>query len=188
MIKRMAPAVAVVLLGLFGLVLPAPAQAATPTGCTTSTQWIQQGSDYFYGQGNVTCTGGSYRAKAECKNQQTGAQYVKYGTQVASAPATASVVCNTGNVAEKVAAVADPLGSGITGCMYWANWIQQGSNYFYGQASVQCDTGSYRIRISCHNQQTGQDYYVYGSTTVTAPNVTTALCNTGNVVADATGV
>jgi hypothetical protein len=192
--RRVITTAAAILLGLFGLVIPvqveaapiptqaAPAQIqAAPTGCTTSIQWVQQGSDYFQGQGNVTCTSGSYRAKNLCLNEQTGAEYAKYGTQVATAPGTASVICDTGNVAEKVAAVAYPLGTGVTGCMSWTDWVTQGSDYFQGQGNIQCDTGSYKVKLLCMNEQTGVGYVKYGTQVVTAPAVVTLICNTGNV-------
>jgi|GEM_PF-2971821 len=187
-IKRVTAVVAAVFLALFGMIgLATQAQAVAPTGCTTSIQWVQQGSDYFQGKGNVTCTAGTYRAKLVCHNMQTGEMYVKYGTQVVSAPGTASAICNTGNVAEKVAAVPDPLGTGVSGCIFWTEWVQQGSNYFQGKATVSCDTGSYRAKLVCRNQQTGTAYVKYGTLVVNAPATTTAICDTGNVAEQATG-
>lgn len=187
MTRRVISAAAAVFLGLLALVIPTAAQAAVPTGCTTSVEWVQQGSNYFQGKGNVTCTAGTYRAKLVCHNLQTGEMYVKYGTQVVTAPSTASAICNTGNVAEKVAAVADPLGTGVTGCIFWSEWVQQGSNYFQGKATVSCDTGTYRAKLVCRNQQTGAAYVRSGTSVVTAPALTSAICDTGNVAEQAIG-
>jgi hypothetical protein len=174
--KRLLMTAAAVLLGLFPLVIPAQAQAE-PTGCTTSVQWVQQGNNYFQGKGNVTCATGSYEAKLECWNEQTGGVYVKYGTQVADAPGTASAICDTGNVAEKVAAVAEPPGTGVTGCMSWTQWVYTGYNSGYlGLGVVQCDTGTYQVMIDCHNMQTGYDYVLYGSE-ATAPASASGTCS-----------
>lgn len=170
-------------------VTPAAASTqATPTGCTTSVQWVQQGSSYWYGKGNVTCATGRYKAKNVCRNQQSGDAYVLYGTQAVNAPGTATVTCYSGNVAEAVHAVEDPPGIGLTGCVTWSQWVLQGNNYFYGRANAQCDTGQYRIRVTCHNMQTGQNYVITGSQIVTAPTATTVTCYTGNVVQSAQAV
>lgn len=182
MIRRWFLALAAACLGV--CFLPAPAWAAAPmadpTGCTTSIQWVQQGSNYFYGQGNISCTTGSYKAKVVCHNNQTGVGYVAYGTQVVNAPATATALCLTGNTAETVLPVANPLGTGLTGCAHWTDWVTQGSNLFYGRGGVQCDTGRYKLKVLCHNNQTGDDYIIYGTQVVTAPASVTATCNTGN--------
>lgn len=45
----------------------------------------------------------------------------------------------------------------------------------------QCDTGNYTVQTVCRNLQTGQGYVVETSTVVSAPNVATATCNSGNV-------
>ncbi len=176
--RRLINAVAAAMfLGLFALVIPGQAEATAPTGCTTSVQWVQQGNNYFEGQGNVTCATGSYEAKLECWNEQTGDVYVKYGTQVVNAPATASAICDTGNVAEKVAAVAEPPDTGVTGCMSWTQWVFTGYNSAYlGLGVVQCDTGTYEAVIDCHNMQTGYDYTLYGSY-ATAPDTASGTCS-----------
>lgn len=168
---------AAVLLGLFPLVIPAQAQAAAPTGCTTWSSWVYQGNNIFEGQGNVSCATGSFEAKDLCWNEQTGDAYVKYGTQVVTAPNTATVICDTGNAAEQVAAVAEPPGTGVTGCMSWSNWVFTGYNSAYlGLGVIQCDTGSYRAKIVCHNVQTGWDATIYGSY-ATAPATASGICS-----------
>ncbi len=183
MIRRWFVGLAAAVLGL--CFLPAPAQAATPaaapTGCTTSVQWVTQGNNYFQGLGNITCQTGTYKAKLVCRNEQTGTAYALYGTQVVTAPATASATCNTGNVAESVLPVNQPLGTGVTGCATWVDWVTQGNNHFYGRANAQCDTGSYKVKAICHNEQTGADYLIQGTQVVTAPASTSITCNTGNV-------
>lgn len=157
-----------------------PAHAATPTGCNASMQWVQQGSNYYYGRGNVQCASGRYTIKLLCRNQQTGVGYVVYGGTAVNAPATASTTCNTGNTVEGVFAVEDPRPVGVlTGCTPWAEWINSGGNYYYGQGRVQCDTGRYKVYIQCRNLQTSQGYIVTGAAT-DAPNTTATTCNTGN--------
>lgn len=158
-----------------------PARAATPTGCSTSMQWVQEGSNYYYGRGNLQCTGGRYKVKLLCRNQQTGVGYVVYGSTAVNAPSTVSTTCNTGNTVEGVFAVEDPKPVGVlTGCTPWAEWINSGGNYYYGQGRVQCDTGRYKVYIQCRNVQTGQGYIVTGGAAVDAPNTTSTSCNTGN--------
>jgi hypothetical protein len=183
MLRRWFVLIAAALLGL--CFLPATAQAASPaadpTGCTTSVQWVTQGSNYFQGLGTLTCQTGTYKAKAVCMNEQTGVGYVNYGSQTVSAPATTTVMCNTGNVAQTVLPVTVPAGTGVTGCATWGEWVTQGSNLFFGRANVQCDTGSYKIKAVCHNDQTGADYLVEGTEVVTAPAKVSITCNTGNV-------
>ena len=188
MIRRSLLTLAAATLGLTALTAPAHAAPAAaprvaPTGCTTSVEWVQQGNNYFQGKGNVQCATGRYRAKNVCQNLQTGQGYVVYGTQVANAPATASVICNTGNVAGTVQAVEDPLptGVGVTGCAPWMEWVVEGNNIYYGRGRVQCDTGRYKIQVNCHNLQTGQLYTVYGAQVVDAPATVTTTCNQGNV-------
>ncbi|WUH89621.1 hypothetical protein OG900_05305 [Streptomyces sp. NBC_00433] len=198
MIKRLLVVLGAALLGLLPIAaVPAvasaqPARAAAtagphtvtplvePSGCTTSVSWVTQGSNYFYGLGSVQCTSGRYKAKLVCRNNQTGTAYALYGTQAVNAPATASATCNTGNTAETVQAVADPLGTGLTGCVSWAEWVSEGSNHYYGRGSAQCDSGQYRVKIVCRNNQTGTAYVISGSGAVSAPATTSATCNTGN--------
>ncbi len=183
-------------LGLSALAVPAhaaPAASAAPaspvtsaapataSGCTTSIEWVTEGSDYYYGRGNIQCATGRYRAKNVCHNLQTGEGYVVYGTQVVNAPATATVTCHTGNVAESVLAVDDPPAAGVTGCATWIEWVTEGSDYYYGRGRLQCDTGRYKADTFCHNMQTGEDYVVHGTQVVNAPDVATTTCNTGNV-------
>ncbi|MEE4545094.1 hypothetical protein V2S66_24390 [Streptomyces sp. V4-01] len=153
---------------------------ADPSGCTTSVAWVVQGNNYFYGKGSVQCTTGRYKAKLVCRNNQTGTAYALYGTEVVNAPATASATCNTGNTAETVQAVADPVGTGLTGCVTWAEWVTQGTDHFYGRGSVQCDSGQYHVKIVCRNNQTGTAYVISGTEVVSAPATTSAVCNTGN--------
>ena len=185
-IRRIWTALAVTALALCAFSAPAQASPhtvqAAPSGCTTSVEWVQEGTNvYYYGRGKVHCTTGRYRAKAQCRNEQSGEGYVVYGTQVVSAPAEATVTCNTGNVAEAVFAVQDPPPSGTSGCASWVEWVHQGSNHFYGRASVQCDTGRYRVKAQCRNEQSGEGYVVYGTQVVSAPAEATVTCNTGNV-------
>jgi len=64
-LKRIVVTLAVAMLGLVPIAQPATAQVqAQPTGCTTSIEWVQQGSNYFYGKGNLTCSTGSYKARS----------------------------------------------------------------------------------------------------------------------------
>jgi hypothetical protein len=190
MIKRLFAVSTLLIAFLVPFTLHADAQVqAAPTGCTTSIEWVQQGSDYFQGKGNLTCASGSYRIKLVCRNQQTGDAYVKYGTQVVYAPGTATVICNTGNTVETVAAVAQPPGAGVTGCVWWGQWIQDGYNsYSFGRGTVQCDTGSYQVKIVCRNQQTGTAYILHGYQTVNAPATAAYTCNPGNTVETAAAV
>ncbi len=178
MVKRSLVVFVVAVLGLAGF--SPVAGAVAPSGCTTSIQWVQQGSDYFNGLGSVQCTSGRYKAKEVCLNNQTGAGYVIYGTQVVNAPATATVLCRTGNSGLSVAAVTDPPDSGLTGCVSWTEWVTQGSNLFYGRGQAQCDTGRYRVKSLCKNEQTGDYYILYGTQAVTAPSAVSITCNTGN--------
>ncbi|WP_326953860.1 hypothetical protein [Amycolatopsis sp. NBC_01286] len=186
--KRWFLALVAAVLGLAALAAPASAAVqvaqvaqVAPAGCTTSIQWVQQGNNYFYGLGNLQCTSGRYRAKAVCINNQTGAGYVNYGTQVVTAPATATVLCNTGNSAQAVYAVTDPLDAGVPGCVSWVEWVNQGgNNLFYGRGQAQCDTGRYRVKALCKNEQTGDYYILYGTQVVTAPAAVSVTCNTGN--------
>jgi len=178
--KRFFSLLAMVVLGLSGLTAPAQALPAAPTGCTTSIEWVQEGNNYYYGRGNLQCTTGRYKAKLVCRNLQTGVGYVKYGTLVVNAPATTTATCNTGNVAEGVYAVTDPPAAGLSGCVSWAEWVHEGNNHYFGRGIAQCDTGSYRVKITCQNLQTGQMYVVYGQQS-TAPNTATGYCYSGNV-------
>ncbi len=157
--------------------------AIAPTGCTTSTEWVTEGSNYYYGRGKVQCTTGRYKVKIQCRNKQTGVGYVVYGSSAVNAPGTATTTCNTGNVAEKVYPVADPLptGGATTGCAPWMEWVHEGSNHYYGRGRVQCDTGRYKVKINCRNLQTGATYVVYGTQVVTAPGTATRTCYSGNV-------
>jgi hypothetical protein len=174
--------VVALLLGLTALAAPASAAPqVAPAGCTTSIQWVQQGNNYFSGLGNVQCTSGRYRAKESCINNQTGAGYVIYGTQIVNAPATATVLCNTGNSATAVYAVPDPPDSTLPGCVSWVEWVNQGgNNLFYGRGQAQCDNGRYRVKSLCKNEQTGDYYILYGTQVVTAPAAVAVTCNTGN--------
>ncbi|MEH1017858.1 hypothetical protein V6U90_32950 [Micromonospora sp. CPCC 206060] len=193
MFRRTFPTLAAALLGLSVLAAPAEAAPVTelapavgstlsaPTGCTTSIEWVVEGSNYYYGRGKVTCSTGRYKVKIQCRNAQTGVGYVVYGSQAVNAPSTATTTCYTGNVAEKVYAVQDPPGTGVTGCAPWMEWVHEGSNHYYGRGRVQCDTGSYRVRIQCRNLQTGVTYVVNGTQTVSAPNTATTTCYSGNV-------
>lgn len=157
-----------------------PARAAAPTGCNATMQWVQEGSNYYFGRGNMQCAIGRYKVKLLCRNQQTGVGYVVYGGTAVNAPATASTTCNTGNTVEGVFAVEDPKPVGVlTGCTPWAEWINSGGNYYYGMGRVQCDTGRYRVHIQCRNLQTGQGYVVAGAA-ADAPNTISTACNTGN--------
>ena len=161
--------------------LAAAALSAAPAGCTTSIQWVQEGSNYYYGRGSVQCTSGRYTVKLLCRNQQTGVGYVLYGTSAVNAPAAATTTCYTGNTVEGVFAVEDPIPVGaMTGCTPWAEWVSAGSDYYYGRGRVQCDTGRYKVYIQCRNLQTGQGYVVNGATAVEAPNTATTTCYTGN--------
>jgi hypothetical protein len=161
--------------------LAVPAHAAAPTGCTTSVQWVQEGSNYYYGRGNVQCTSGRYTVKLQCRNQQTGVGYVVYGGTAVNAPATATTTCYTGNTVDGVFAVEDPRPVGVlSGCTPWAEWISSGSNYYYGQGRVQCDSGRYKVYIQCRNLQTGQGYVVSGATAVDAPATASTTCYLGN--------
>ncbi|MEH1016280.1 hypothetical protein V6U90_24635 [Micromonospora sp. CPCC 206060] len=81
------------------------ATQTTPTGCTTWIEWVAEGSNYYYGRGNVRCSTGRYKVKIQCRNAQTGVGYVVYGTQAVYAPNTATTTCYSGNVAETVEAV-----------------------------------------------------------------------------------
>ncbi|WP_329171628.1 hypothetical protein [Streptomyces sp. NBC_01477] len=148
------------------------------TGCASWTEWVHQGSSAYLGNGLIQCDTGRYRAKAVCRNLQTGVGYVVYSTQVVSAPALTSVTCNTGNSAETVQAVADPPGTGVTGCASWTEWIHSSTNNYLGQGYVQCDTGTYAAAVTCR-YPTGQTYVVYGYA-ATAPNPSGAACYVPN--------
>ncbi|QKV73789.1 hypothetical protein [Amycolatopsis sp. Hca4] len=178
MVKRWFLVFVAAVLGMAGL--SSPASAAAPTGCTTSIQWVQQGSNYWDGLGSVQCTSGRYKAKEICINNQTGSGYVLYGTQVVNAPAAATVLCYTGNSARAVYAVTDPPDAGVTGCVGWSEWVSQGSNLFWGRGQAQCDTGRYRAKVLCRNEQSGDYYILFGYQTVTAPAAVSLTCNTGN--------
>lgn len=189
MIRHPFPTLAAAILVLSVLAAPAqaspvtqdmPATELAPTGCTTSVEWVQEGNSYYYGRGKVQCSTGRYKVKLLCRNQQTGEAYVVYGTQVVNAPYTATTTCYTGNVAEGVYAVEDPPAAGVTGCATWMEWVHEGNNHYYGRGRVQCDTGRYKVKINCRNQQTGYAYVVYG-TAVNAPYISTTTCYTGNV-------
>lgn len=190
MIRRLFPTLAATVLAVAALATPAsaaqpstsgPTTLATPTGCTTSVEWVQEGSNYYYGRGKVQCTTGRYKAKLVCRNQQTGVGYVRYGSQVVSAPNTAVALCDTGNTVESVHAVPDPLPTGLSGCVGWSEWVVEGSNYYYGRGRAQCDTGRYAVQLSCRNVQTGQLYTLTGYA-VNAPSTATLTCYTGNRV------
>ncbi|MFI6128528.1 hypothetical protein [Micromonospora sp. NPDC051141] len=189
---------ATTMLGLSVLAAPAPAGAtaradlsaqATASGCTTWVEWVQEGSNsYYYGRGNVQCASGRYKVKLQCRNLQTGVGYVVYGGYAVNAPGTATTTCYSGNVAEGVYPVDDPLATtGVTGCVSWAEWVHEGSNHYYGRGTAQCDTGVYRVQIQCRNAQTGQRYVVYGPTK-TAPAISTTTCYQGNVADAVAGV
>ncbi len=170
-----------IILGLTFFAVPAQAAShSTPTGCTTSVEWVQEGNHYYFGRGKVQCDTGRYKIKIQCRNLQTGVGYVVYGTQAVNAPNTAVTTCYTGNTAEKVYAVQDPPATGLTGCASWMEWVHEGSHHYFGEGNVQCDTGRYKIKIQCRNLQTGQEYAMYGSQTVYAPNTATAYCYSGN--------
>ncbi|MFI2710561.1 hypothetical protein ACH495_10595 [Micromonospora sp. NPDC018662] len=166
-----------------------PSAQAAASGCTTWVEWVQEGSNsYYYGRGNVQCASGRYQVKLRCRNLQTGVGYVVYGGYPVNAPGTATATCYSGNVAEGVYPVDDPLPTtGVTGCVSWAEWVHEGSNHYYGRGSAQCDTGAYRVQIQCRNAQTGQRYVVYGPT-VTAPATSTTTCYQGNVADSVAGV
>ncbi|WP_405093270.1 hypothetical protein OG767_10795 [Micromonospora sp. NBC_01392] len=189
---------ATTMLGLSVLAAPAPAGAATrvdlsaqaaASGCTTWVEWVQEGGNsYYYGRGNVQCTSGRYKVKLRCRNLQTGVGYVVYGGYAVNAPGTATTTCYSGNVAEGVYPVDDPLPTtGVTGCVSWAEWVHEGSNHYYGRGTAQCDTGTYRVQIQCRNAQTGQRYVVSGPA-VTAPAISTTTCYQGNVADVVSGV
>lgn len=158
----------------------APVVQSAPTGCTTSIEWVQEGSSYYYGRGKVQCATGRYGVKLVCRNMQTGVGYVLSGTMVVNAPDTATTTCYTGNRAESVHAVQDPPGTGVTGCVTWQEWVHEGSSHYYGRGYAQCDTGQYTVKLVCRNEQSGVGYVRYGTTVVNAPNSTTALCDSGN--------
>ncbi|WP_146179897.1 hypothetical protein [Micromonospora sp. RP3T] len=190
--------IATTMLGLSVLAAPAPAGATTrvdlsaqaaASGCTTWVEWVQEGGNsYYYGRGNVQCTSGRYKVKLQCRNLQTGVGYVVYGGYAVNAPGTATTTCYSGNVAEGVYPVDDPLPTtGVTGCVSWAEWVHEGSNHYYGRGTAQCDTGTYRVQIQCRNAQTGQRYVVYGPTK-TAPAISTTTCYQGNVADAVAGV
>ncbi|MER7420735.1 hypothetical protein ABT346_28790 [Micromonospora peucetia] len=194
MFRRTLTTLAAALLGLSALAAPAEAAPAAepaalavgstlsaPTGCTTSIEWVVEGSSYYQGRGKVTCSTGRYKVKIQCRNAQTGVGYVVYGTEVVNAPSTATTTCYSGNVAEQVYAVQDPPGTGITGCAPWKEWVHEGSSHYSGRGRVQCDTGSYRVKIQCRNAQTGVGYVVYGTEVVNAPSIATTTCYSGNV-------
>ncbi len=196
MLRHSFPILATAILGLSFLAAPAQSSPVTqsmpvtqstsvtefaPAGCTTSTEWVQEGNNYYYGRGKVQCSTGRYKVKLLCRNQQTGEAYVVYGGLAVNAPNTATTTCYTGNVAEGVFAVEDPLPTGLTGCTPWMEWVHEGSNHYYGRGRVQCDTGRYKVKIQCRNQQTGQAYVVTGSVAVNAPNTATTTCYSGNV-------
>ncbi|SCL13911.1 hypothetical protein GA0070616_0273 [Micromonospora nigra] len=202
MIRHSLSMVAAAVLGLAAVAAPAQAAPppapvvaqsdlgvqAAPTGCTTSVQWVQEGNHYYYGRGNVQCATGRYKVKLQCRNLQTGVGYVVYGSYAVNAPSTATRTCYTGNVAEGVFPVEDPLPTvGVTGCVSWAEWVHQGSSHYYGRGTAQCDTGTYRVRIQCHNMQTGQRYVVHGPAR-TAPSISTTTCYQGNVAEVVSGV
>lgn len=74
-------------------------------GCATWTEWVTQGSNYYYyGKGNAQCDSGRYAVRIQCRNVQTGQVYVVESYAV-TAPATVSTYCYTGNTAETVQAV-----------------------------------------------------------------------------------
>ncbi|MDT0381725.1 hypothetical protein RM572_23470 [Streptomyces sp. DSM 42041] len=160
---------------------PQAAPAAAPTGCTSWVEWVHEGNSHYYGRANVQCATGTYRVKAQCRNLQSGVGYVVYGTRVTGAPSVATVQCHSGNVAESVHAVAEPPASGVTGCTSWIEWVHEGNNHYYGRAKAQCDTGRYRAQAQCRNLQSGQGYVVTGSRVVSAPDVATVQCHSGNV-------
>lgn len=183
MLRNWLLALAAAVLGLSFFSIPAQAAVAPraePTGCTTSVEWVQQGNNYWQGKGNVQCLTGTYKVKLVCANLQTGTDYVLYGSQVVTAPATTTATCNMGNVAQTVQAVADPPDPGVNGCVTWVEWVTQGNDHYFGRGNAQCDTGTYRAVISCQNLQTGQNYVVY-SGVVNAPNTATMTCYDGNV-------
>lgn len=158
----------------------APAHAAAPTGCNATMQWVQEGSNYYFGRGSVQCTSGRYKVKLLCRNQQTGVGYVVDGSTAVSAPSTVSATCNTGNTVEGVFAAEDPRPVGVlTGCTPWAEWVTSGSSSYFGRGKVQCDSGRYKVYIQCRSLQTGQGYVVSGSA-VDAPNTSTTTCNSGH--------
>ncbi|MBM6404884.1 hypothetical protein JQN72_11590 [Phycicoccus sp. CSK15P-2] len=169
---------------LLGLGSVGPASAA-PTGCTTTTEWVHEGSSHYYGRGKVTCTTGRYTVKLQCRNQQTGVGYVRYGGSAVDAPSTATATCLSGNVAEQVQAAEDPRPTTVAGCVTWMEWVHSGSTHYYGRGRAQCDGGTYRAQIQCHDLQSGRTYLAYG-TTVTAPATSTGLCRSGNVAGTVT--
>lgn len=198
MIRHLLSSIAAAVVGLSVVTAPVPAGAttrvdlgaqATASGCTTWVEWVREGSNsYYYGRGNVQCAGGRYRVKLQCRNLQTGVGYVVYGGYAVNAPGTATATCYSGNVAEGVYPVDDPLPTaGVTGCVSWTEWVHEGSNHYYGRGSAQCDTGTYRVQIKCRNVQTGQRYVVYGPA-VAAPGTATTTCYQGNVADVVAGV
>ncbi|SCL34491.1 hypothetical protein GA0074692_3845 [Micromonospora pallida] len=203
MIRHTLSLVAAAVLGLSAvaapaLAAPAPAHAVAqsdlgvqvaPTGCTTWVEWVQEGSNsYFYGRGKAQCATGRYKVKLQCRNLQTGVGYVVYGGLAVNAPGTATATCYSGNVAEGVYPVEDPLPTvGVTGCVSWSEWVHEGTSHYYGRGTAQCDTGTYRVQIQCRNVQTGQRYVVYGPV-VTAPSISTTTCYRGNVADAVSGV
>ncbi|MBW4721893.1 hypothetical protein [Saccharothrix obliqua] len=177
MIGRALVPLAVAISGLACAIAPAQAE---PVGCTTSIEWVHEGSNHYYGRGNVRCDTGRYKVKVVCSDLQAGTGYVVYGTQVVNAPATATTTCHSGNVARSVHAVEDPPPSGVTGCVSWAEWVAEGISHYYGRGKAQCDTGRYTVKIVCMNLQTGGTYVVHG-TEVQAPDVAAATCYSGNI-------
>jgi hypothetical protein len=174
---------AAAVLGLSLATIPAQADTATelaPTGCTTSIEWVHEGNNHYYGKGNIQCASGRYRAKNTCRDNQSGLGYVVYGTQVVDAPAVATVTCNPGNTAEAVHAVEDPPPAGVAGCAPWVEWIHDVNGAYYGKGNIQCDTGRYRIKNVCRDNQSGLGYIIYGEQVADAPNVATTNCGWGH--------
>ncbi|WP_333767797.1 hypothetical protein [Streptomyces sp. IBSBF 2435] len=51
--------------------------------------------------------------------------------------------------------MADPPGTGVTGCASWTGWIHSSTDNYPGEGYVQCGTGTYAAAVTCR-YPTGQ--------------------------------
>lgn len=75
------------------------------TGCVSWMEWVHEGNSHYYGRGSVQCDTGRYQVQIQCRNLQTGVNYVVYGTEAVNAPSLATTTCYPGNRAQSVSAV-----------------------------------------------------------------------------------